>query len=135
MAKEFIFQMQGVDKILTTGRTILQPTYLSFFPDAKIGVIGHNGAGKSTVMRIMAGLEEGTNGTTWLRPNATVGYLPQEPVLDENMTVRENIEQGVAATRDLLRQFEEVSEAFCDPDADFDKLLLLLCIRLRKQNR
>ena len=119
---EFIYQMQGVDKILPDGRTILKPTHLSFFPDAKIGVIGHNGAGKSTVLRIMAGLDEGTNGTTWLKSGARVGYLPQEPNLDPNLTVRENIEQGVGEIRDLLRRFEEVSEAFGDPDADFDKL-------------
>ncbi len=114
--------MQGVDKILPDGRTILKPTHLSFFPDAKIGVIGHNGAGKSTVLRIMAGLDEATNGTTWLKSGARVGYLPQEPNLDPNLTVRENIEKGVGEIRDLLKRFEEVSEAFGDPDADFDKL-------------
>jgi sulfate-transporting ATPase len=119
---DFIYQMQGVDKVLPDGRTILKPTHLSFFPDAKIGVIGHNGAGKSTVLRIMAGLDEGTNGTTWLKSGARVGYLPQEPNLDPNLTVRENIEKGVSELRDLLRRFEEVSEAFGDPDADFDKL-------------
>jgi ATP-binding cassette ChvD family protein len=119
---DFIYQMQGVDKILPDGRTILKPTHLSFFPDAKIGVIGHNGAGKSTVLRIMAGLDEGTNGTTWLKSGARVGYLPQEPNLDPDLTVRENIEKGVGEIRDLLRRFEEVSEAFGDPDADFDKL-------------
>ena len=119
---DFIYQMQGVDKILPDGRTILKPTHLSFFPDAKIGVIGHNGAGKSTVLRIMAGLDEATNGTTWLKSGARVGYLPQEPNLDPDLTVRENIEKGVGEIRDLLKRFEEVSEAFGDPDADFDKL-------------
>ena len=119
---EFIYQMQGVDKVLPSGRTILKPTHLSFFPDAKIGVIGHNGAGKSTVLKIMAGLDEGTNGTTWLKPGARVGYLPQEPQLDENLSVRENIELGVGEIRTLLKRFDEVSEAFGDPDADFDKL-------------
>ena len=88
---EFIYQMQGVDVILPSGRTILKPTHLSFFPDAKIGVIGHNGAGKSTVLKIMAGLSEPTNGRTWVKPGARVGYLPQEPQLDESLTVRENI--------------------------------------------
>ena len=119
---EFIYQMQGVDKVLPSGRTILKPTHLSFFPDAKIGVIGHNGAGKSTVLKIMAGLDEGTNGTTWLKPGARVGYLPQEPQLDEDLSVRENIELGVGEIRALLKRFDEVSEAFGDPDADFDKL-------------
>ena len=119
---EFIYQMQGVDVILPSGRTILKPTHLSFFPDAKIGVIGHNGAGKSTVLKIMAGLSEPTNGRTWVKPGARVGYLPQEPQLDESLTVRENIELGMAEVRSLLKRFDEVSEAFGDPDADFDKL-------------
>jgi sulfate-transporting ATPase len=119
---DFIYQMQGVDVVLPSGRTILKPTHLSFFPDAKIGVIGHNGAGKSTVLKIMAGLSEPSNGTTWFKPNARVGYLSQEPQLDETLTVRENIELGMAEVRGLLKRFEEVSEAFGDPDADFDKL-------------
>ena len=119
---DFIYQMQGVDVVLPSGRTILKPTHLSFFPDAKIGVIGHNGAGKSTVLKIMAGLNEPSNGTTWVKPGARVGYLPQEPQLDQNLTVRENIELGMAEVRGLLKRFDEVSEAFGDPDADFDKL-------------
>jgi sulfate-transporting ATPase len=119
---DFIYQMQGVDVVLPSGRTILKPTHLSFFPDAKIGVIGHNGAGKSTVLKIMAGLNEPTNGTTWVKPGARVGYLPQEPQLDPNLNVRENIELGMAEVRALLKRFDEVSEAFGDPDADFDKL-------------
>lgn len=119
---DFIYQMQGVDVVLPSGRTILKPTHLSFFPDAKIGVIGHNGAGKSTVLKIMAGLNEPSNGTTWVKPGARVGYLPQEPQLDQSLTVRENIELGMAEVRGLLKRFDEVSEAFGDPDADFDKL-------------
>ena len=119
---DFIYQMQGADVILPSGRTILKPTHLSFFPDAKIGVIGHNGAGKSTVLKIMAGLSEPTNGHTWVKPGARVGYLPQEPQLDESLNVRENIELGMAEVRGLLKRFDEVSEAFGDPDADFDKL-------------
>jgi ATPase subunit of ABC transporter with duplicated ATPase domains len=119
---DFIYQMQGVDVVLPSGRTILKPTHLSFFPDAKIGVIGHNGAGKSTVLKIMAGLNEPSNGTTWVKPGARVGYLSQEPQLDPNLTVRENIELGMAEVRALTRRFDEVSEAFGDPNADFDKL-------------
>jgi ATP-binding cassette ChvD family protein len=119
---DFIYQMQAVDVVLPSGRNILKPTHLSFFPDAKIGVIGHNGAGKSTVLKIMAGLSEPTNGTTWLKPGARVGYLPQEPQLDPDLTVKENIELGMAEVRGLLKRFDEVSEAFGDPDADFDKL-------------
>jgi ATP-binding cassette ChvD family protein len=119
---DFIYQMQNVDVVLPSGRTILKPTNLSFFPDAKIGVIGHNGAGKSTVMKIMAGINEPSNGSTWMKPNARVGYLSQEPQLDESLTVRENIELGMGQVRSLLKRFDEVSEAFGNPDADFDKL-------------
>jgi energy-dependent translational throttle protein EttA len=119
---DFIYQMQGVDVVLPSGRTILKPTHLSFFPDAKIGVIGHNGAGKSTVLKIMAGLAEPSNGDTWVKPGARVGYLSQEPKLDESLNVRENIELGMGEVRALLKRFDEVSEAFGDPNADFDKL-------------
>jgi ATP-binding cassette ChvD family protein len=123
VSQDFIYQMHKVDKVLPSGRQILSPTSLSFFPDAKIGVIGHNGAGKSTVLRIMAGLDEPTNGETWLQDNAKVGYLSQEPQLDESLTVRQNIEQGVAEIRALLDRYETVSEAFGDEDADFDALI------------
>jgi sulfate-transporting ATPase len=122
MAQDFIYQMQQVEHVIPSGRRILAPTSLSFFPDAKIGVIGHNGAGKSTVLKIMAGLVEPTSGTTWLQANAHVGYLPQEPVLDEDLTVRENIELGLKHTRALVERYETVNEAFGDPEADFDAL-------------
>jgi sulfate-transporting ATPase len=123
VSQDFIYQMHKVDKVLPSGRQILSPTSLSFFPDAKIGVIGHNGAGKSTVLRIMAGLDEPTNGETWLQDNAKVGFLSQEPQLDESLTVRQNIERGVAEIRTLLDRYETVSEAFGDEDADFDALI------------
>ncbi|MCB9744689.1 MAG: energy-dependent translational throttle protein EttA [Alphaproteobacteria bacterium] len=115
--------MIGTEKILPSGRKILEPTWLSFFPDAKIGVIGHNGAGKSTLLRIMAGVDPDYNGQTILKQGATAGYLPQEPQLDESLTVRENIELGLAHWRDLLNEFEKVNEGFGDPDADFDALI------------
>lgn len=123
MSNEFIYQMVGAELILDTGRSLLQKTWLSFFPDAKIGVLGHNGAGKSTLMKMMAGLLEPTSGEAFLQPGKTVGYLPQEPELDESLTVRENIELALAETKDLLKRFEEVNEGFADPDADFDKLI------------
>jgi len=123
VSNEFIYQMIGCEKILPSGRKLLHPTWLSFFPDAKIGVIGHNGAGKSTLMKIMAGLDDSFNGDAFLKQGATVGYLSQEPELDASLTVKENIELGVQPIRDLLKEFDAVNEAFGDEDADFDKLL------------
>ena len=122
MANEFIFQMVRAELVLDGGRTLLQPTFLSFFPDAKIGVIGHNGSGKSTLLKMMAGLLEPTSGEAFLMPGKTVGYLSQEPELDPALNVRGNIEEGMRHVKDLLKRFEEVSEGFADPDADFDKL-------------
>jgi len=123
MSNEFIYQMIGCEKILPSGRKLLHPTWLSFFPDAKIGVIGHNGAGKSTLMKIMAGLDDSFLGEAFLKQGATVGYLSQEPELDASLTVKENIELGVQPIRDLLTEFDAVNEAFGDEDADFDKLM------------
>jgi ATP-binding cassette ChvD family protein len=120
--KDYIYQMIGTEKVLPSGRSLLQPTWLSFFPDAKIGVLGHNGAGKSTLMKIMAGLDDEFNGETILKQGATVGYLPQEPELDESLTVRGNIELGMAEIKTLIDEYEKVNEAFGDEDADFDKL-------------
>ena len=118
MANDYIYQMMGVEKRLPTGRTILQPTYLSFFPDAKIGVLGHNGSGKSTLLRIMAGVDENYNGQTIFAGARSRGYLAQEPELVETITVRENIELALKPIRDLMKRFDEVNEAFGDPDAD-----------------
>ena len=124
MANEFIFQMIAAGITLPSGRKLLEPTWLSFFPTAKIGVIGHNGAGKSTLLKMMAGLLEPTEGQAMLAiSGATVGYLHQEPQLDESKSVRENIELGLKHIRDLLHEFEAINEAFADPDADFDKLI------------
>jgi len=125
MSNEFIYQMIGTEKILPSGRSILQPTWLSFFPDAKIGVLGHNGAGKSTLMRIMAGLDDAYNGEALLKRGATVGYLPQEPVLDDTLDVKGNIELGVKPIRDLLDAFDAVSARFADEltDDEMDKVI------------
>jgi sulfate-transporting ATPase len=115
--------MIACEKILPSGRKLLHPTWLSFFPDAKIGVIGHNGSGKSTLMKIMAGLDDAFLGEAFLKVGATVGYLSQEPELDETLTVKGNIELGVQPIRDLLIEFDKVNDAFGDEDADFDKLM------------
>ena len=115
--------MIGTEKRLPAGRVLLQPTWLSFFPDAKIGVIGHNGSGKSTLMRIMAGVDDDFGGQVIRQDGKTVGFLPQEPQLDESLTVRENIELGLAHIRAILNEYEKVNEGFGDPDADFDALI------------
>ncbi|MBV8258879.1 MAG: energy-dependent translational throttle protein EttA [Actinobacteria bacterium] len=123
MSSEYIFTMYRVDKFYGPERQVLANISLSFFPGAKIGVLGPNGAGKSTVLRIMAGKEEPSSGVAVLAPGATVGLLEQEPELDPAKTVRENVEDGVRALRDLLDRFNEISAKFAEPDADFDALL------------
>jgi ATP-binding cassette ChvD family protein len=115
--------MYRVDKFYGPDRQVLANISLSFFPGAKIGVLGPNGAGKSTVLRIMAGKEEPSSGRADLAPGATVGLLEQEPELDPERTVRENVEDGVRELRDLLDRFNEISARFAEPDADFDALL------------
>jgi sulfate-transporting ATPase len=115
--------MYRVDKFYGPERQVLTNISLSFLPGAKIGVLGANGAGKSTVLRIMAGKEEPSSGTADLARNATVGLLEQEPELDPKKTVRENVEDGVREVRDLLDRFNAISAQFSEPDADFDALL------------
>jgi ATP-binding cassette ChvD family protein len=115
--------MAGVTKVVPPKKKILENINLSFFPGAKIGVLGYNGAGKSTVLRIMAGLDTEIEGEARPQPNLRIGYLPQEPELDDSKDVRGNVEDGVADVKALLHRFNEVSEAFADPDADFDALL------------
>jgi ATP-binding cassette ChvD family protein len=123
MSSEYIFTMYRVDKFYGPERQVLSNISLSFLPGAKIGVLGANGAGKSTVLRIMAGKEEPSSGSAELAKNATVGLLEQEPELDPKKTVRENVEDGVREVRDLLDRFNAISAKFSEPDADFDALL------------
>jgi len=118
MAQQFIYQMQGLKKVSPDGKEILKGIWLSFFPGAKIGVVGPNGAGKSTLLRIMAGLDTEVQGETWIDPSAKIGYLPQEPELDESLDVRGNIELGMKEVRDLMREFDEVSAKFAEVDPD-----------------
>lgn len=120
---KIIFSMAGVSKTLPTGKQILKNIYLSFFYGAKIGVLGLNGAGKSTLMRIIAGIDKSYQGEVVFSPGYTVGYLSQEPDLDPNKTVKEVVQEGVQEIMDLLKEFDQINEAFGDPDADFDKLL------------
>ena len=120
---EYVYTMYRADKFYGSDRQVLANISLSFLPGAKIGVLGPNGAGKSTLLRIMAGLEEPSSGIAELAPNATVGFLPQEPDLDSGRNVRENVEDGVRPMRDLLDRFNEISARFAEPDVDFDALL------------
>ena len=122
MADNFIFTMQDLRKV-KGGKEILKGIWLSFFPGAKIGVIGPNGAGKSTLLRIMAGLDKEFMGTAHPDPKVRVGFLQQEPQLDESLDVKGNVELGVKPITDVLKRFNEVSDAMGLPDADFDKLL------------
>ena len=119
---EFIYTMHNVRK--TVGeKVILDNVTLSFFPGAKIGVVGPNGAGKSTMLKLMAGLDKPNNGEAMLQKGASVGILLQEPPLNEEKNVIENIEEAVADTKEKLRRFDEVSAEMADPDADFDALM------------
>ncbi len=115
--------MIGVGKVVPPNRQILKDIYLSFFYGAKIGVLGLNGAGKSTLLKIIAGVDSDYLGTINSQKGITFGYLPQEPELDPEKTVRGVVEEGAADTVALLRRFEEVSAKFSEPDADFDALL------------
>jgi energy-dependent translational throttle protein EttA len=123
MAPPFIYYMKDLRKTWPGGKEVLKGIWLSFYYGAKIGVLGNNGAGKSTLLRIMAGVDKDYSGDGWIEPKMKVGYLPQEPQLDDTKTVKENIEMAVAGTRALLARYEEVSNALGDPDADFDALL------------
>jgi len=123
MAQQYIFTMKELRKIVPPKREILKGIYLSFYPGAKIGVIGSNGAGKSTLLRIMAGVDKDFIGEAYPADGIKIGYLPQEPQLDETKDVKGNVELAVAETRALLARFEEVNAKFADPDADMDKLM------------
>lgn len=120
---QYIYVMKDLCKTFPGGKEVLKHIWLSFFPGAKIGVIGPNGAGKSTLMKIMAGLDDNFTGEAWPAEGVKVGYLPQEPQLDASKNVIENIMDGVDEVRDLMKRWEEVNNAFADPDADMDKLL------------
>jgi energy-dependent translational throttle protein EttA len=118
MAHQYIFQMYRLSKVFPPDKTVLNDITLAFLPGAKIGVLGYNGAGKSTVLRIMAGVETDVRGEAQLAPGATVGLLEQEPQLDPTKDVRGNVEDGVAETRALLDRFNELAANYSDETAD-----------------
>ncbi|WP_026167285.1 energy-dependent translational throttle protein EttA [Balneola vulgaris] len=121
--QKIIFSMVGVSKVHKPNKTVLKDIYLSFFYGAKIGVLGLNGAGKSTLLRIIAGEDKDYLGDISVQKGITFGYLPQEPQLDPEKTVKEIVEEGVQETVDLINEYEAVNAAFADPDADFDALI------------
>ena len=119
---QYVFTMNRVGKIVPPKRQILKDISLSFFPGAKIGVLGLNGAGKSTLLKIMAGVDTDIEGEALPMPGIKIGYLPQEPKLDPNHTVREAVEEGLSEILDAQKRLDEVYAAYADPDADFDAL-------------
>ena len=121
--KKIIFSMVGVGKLIPPSRQILKDIYLSFFYGAKIGIIGLNGSGKSSLMKIIAGVDKDYQGEVVFSPGYSVGYLEQEPKLDDTKTVKEVVQEAVQEVVDLLKEYDEVNNAFADPDADFDKLI------------
>ena len=122
MSTQFVYTMHRVGKVVPPKRHILKDISLSFFPGAKIGVLGLNGAGKSTLLRIMAGIDKEIEGEARSQPGIKIGYLPQEPKLEPQQTVREAIEEAVGEVKRALTRLDEVYALYADPDADFDKL-------------
>jgi sulfate-transporting ATPase len=119
---QYVYSMNRLGKIVPPKREILKDISLSFFPGAKIGVLGLNGSGKSTLLRIMAGLDKDYIGEAQPMPNIKIGYLPQEPELDDNKTVREIIEESVSDVKQALTDLDAIYAAYAEPDADFDAL-------------
>jgi sulfate-transporting ATPase len=119
---QYVYTMNRVGKIVPPKRQILKDINLSFFPGAKIGVLGLNGSGKSTLLKIMAGLDSDIEGEAVPMPNLNIGYLPQEPVMDPELTVREAVEQGIGGVLEAKARLDAVYAAYAEPDADFDAL-------------
>src|SRR5215216_5762740 len=118
MARQFVYHMQGLTKTYPGNRKVLENINLSFYPDAKIGVLGVNGSGKSTLLRIMAGIDKEYVGEGWVAQGARVGYLAQEPALDEGKSVRENVMEGVAAKKALIDRYNEIAANYTGETAD-----------------
>ncbi|MEM8869537.1 MAG: energy-dependent translational throttle protein EttA [Pseudomonadota bacterium] len=121
-AYQYVYHMDGVSKTYPGGKKCFENIRLNFLPGVKIGVVGVNGAGKSTLMRIMAGIDKDFSGEAWVAEGARVGYLPQEPALDETVTVRENVMQGVAAKKALLDEFNDTAMKIADEPDLMDKM-------------
>ncbi|MDP7067656.1 MAG: energy-dependent translational throttle protein EttA [Acidimicrobiales bacterium] len=122
MASEFIFTMRNLERFYPPDREVLKDVTLAFYPGAKIGVLGHNGAGKSSVLKIMAGLDDGFTGEARLSPGYSVGLLEQEPKLDDTKNVFDNVMEGVTETSALIDRYNEVLAMWADPDADLEQV-------------
>jgi len=124
-SNQYIYVMKGLTKVYPGGREVFKDIWLSFYPGAKIGIIGVNGAGKSTLMKIMAGMDKEFNGEAWAAQGTTVGYLPQEPELNPDLTVEENVLEALSETKSLLDRFEAISARFAEPMSDDEMNALL----------
>src|SRR5574338_550808 len=122
MPPEFIYTTYKLARHHPPDRTVLEDISISFYPGAKIGVIGANGAGKSSLLKIMAGLDDGFTGEARLTPGFSVGYLPQEPALDPSKDVKGNVLDGVAPVKQLLDDYNAVMAKWSDPDADYEAI-------------
>src|SRR5258707_6608940 len=119
---QYVYTMRRVGKVVAPKRSIVKNISLNFFPGAKIGVLGLNGSGKSSLLKIMAGVDDNYEGEVVRMPGIRVGYLEQEPVLGKNITVREAVEEGGGGNAAAKKRLEEIYAAYSEPDADFDKL-------------
>lgn len=133
-SQQYIYVMKGLTKIYPGSREVFKDIWLSFYPGAKIGIIGVNGSGKSTLMKIMAGMDKEFNGEAWAADGTTVGYLPQEPELNPNLTVEENVMEALSETKALLDKFEAISARFAEPMED-DEMTALLAEQAELQDK
>ncbi|MBX9786761.1 MAG: energy-dependent translational throttle protein EttA [Alphaproteobacteria bacterium] len=124
-SQQYIYVMKGLTKVYPGSREVFKDIWLSFYPGAKIGIIGVNGSGKSTLMKIMAGMDKEFNGEAWAADGTTVGYLAQEPELNPNLTVEENVMEALSETKALLDKFEAISARFAEPMSDEEMTTLL----------
>src|SRR4051795_5790176 len=134
MPPQFIYVMKDLRKVVPPSREILRGIWLSFYPGAKIGVLGANGAGKSSLLRIMAGVDHDFQGEAWAHEGTRIGYLSQEPQLDASKNVQENVEDAVKPVKDLLKKFEDISNKFAEPMSD-DEMTKLLDQQARVQEK
>src|SRR5690349_24057780 len=134
MPPQFIYVMKDLRKVVPPSREILRGIWLSFYPGAKIGVLGANGAGKSSLLRIMAGVDHDFQGEAWPHEGTRIGYLPQEPQLDPTKNVKENVDVAVKPIKDLLKKFEDISNKFAEPMSD-DAMTKLLDQQAKVQEK